>query len=192
MVRAELRLAQSVAEPYDVSFESFVFPRNAVGYRDVLADCGYSVYRGDWDVPTAASADGRRSSEGSGVFQGIRDAVETLGSVADPDRIPLVEPTVDEYGMVNLPASLFLFGFEGMPRRVFETVAVDPIVRQATHGIDRACHEDGVFHLWLHPNNIVTARDVARLRTIFEHIDARRREGRLRVETMASAAAAVR
>jgi len=86
-----------------------------------------------------------------------------------------------------VPPSVFLFGFQGLPRVVCETLWMDPIVRQVTGAIDNALSSGGVVHLWLHPNDLVTERDVNRLETIFAYIDAKRNSG-LAVETLADVA----
>lgn len=171
VVRAELQRAIELGAERGVDYDSFVFPRNAPGYRDVLTDYGFSAYRGGHS----------RSS-------GIRDYAGKIASVGDPTRVSLIRPSVDEYGMVNVPPSLFLFGIEGAVRTAFESVWVDPIVRQAISGIDRAAQEDGSFHMWLHPNNLTAERDVERIRTILEHLDRRRRDSALTVETMSDVA----
>ena len=170
LARAEVAASLELAHRDGLDPVAFVFPRNRVGHRDVLAAYGFSCYRG-----VRPDAD-----DGSRLFGPARKLAEA--TVGDPP--PLVTPTVDEYGLVNVPASLFLFGFEGLPRSIVEPVIGDPIVRQARRGIDAAARSDGVFHVWLHPNNLVAERDVERMRTILAHVDRRRRETPLRVETM--------
>jgi len=176
MARAEVRAAIDAAADHGVDFESFVFPRNRVGHRDVLAEFDFSCYRG------RGTATGGR----------VRRTARKLGSVIDPDRVDLVRPTVDEYGLVDVGPSLFLFGFEGWARSVTERAWCDPIVRQATRGIDRASREDAVCHLWLHPNNVRSERDRRRMREVVAHAATRRDEGELRIETMAEVADRVR
>lgn len=173
-VRAELRAAADVAATLGVEYDSFVFPRNAVGYRNVLAEEGYSAYRG---AHTPAG--------------GARRRLEKIATTVAPERLQLSQPHVDEYGLVNVPPSLFLFGFEGAPRRVCEAVWTDPVLRQATALVDRALETDGVAHMWLHPNNLTGPADVERMGRLFRYIDDRRDDG-LRVETMAAVAERVR
>ncbi|WP_336024176.1 polysaccharide deacetylase family protein [Halobellus salinisoli] len=172
VARAELLSALEAAERSPVSSEmtSVVFPRNSVGHRDVLAELGFAAYRG------------------------TRPDVDSLGlkALQKVGTPPIVSPTIDEFGLVNVPASLYLFGFEGVARRVCEWLWEDPIVARARAGVDAALDEDGVFHVWLHPNNLTSDLDVERLRRIFEYVaDRREREG-LRVETMAGVARATR
>ena len=177
MARAELvaSLEAAASASVEPAMSSVVFPRNRVGHRDVLARCGFTCYRG-----TGPNADALGPSA-------LRKAA--LAGGATP---PLVEPSIDEFGLVDVPASLYLFGFEGTARRLCELVWRDPIVAAARRGIDAAARSDGVFHLWYHPNNLVTDGDVARLRAVVEYIDRRRADGGITVETMADVAQRVR
>jgi hypothetical protein len=168
VMRAELTAAAEAARPFGVEMRSFVFPRNAVAYRDVLAEFGFTTYRGAAiDEPT-----------------GLASPVDKLLKTAFPARVPLVHPIVDEYGLVNVPPSLFLFSLGGVPRDALTPLVGDPIVRQATGAIDRAVKEDGVFHAWLHPNNLLDSRDTERVRAILAHIRRRVDETDLTVTTM--------
>lgn len=157
---------------------SFVFPVNRVAYRDLLADHGFDCYRG-----TTAAAD--RSA--------VRRRLTKLASglVGRPVP-PVVTPRVDEYGLVDIPASLYLFDFQGTARSVLDRVATDPVVRRAIAGIDAAAQGEGVFHMWLHPHDVRGPRDVARLDSILSRVATRRRTHDLRVETMADVAERVR
>ncbi|XVH33579.1 polysaccharide deacetylase family protein (plasmid) [Haloferacaceae archaeon DSL9] len=177
IVRAEMIAFVEATLPYDFSFDSFIFPRNNIGHRDVLAEWGFSCYRG------------RQPRWGPRGTLGERLRKVANATVSAP---PIVEPTIDEYGLVNIPASLFLFGFEGAARRACERAWADPVVRQAVRGIDRAARTDGIFHMWLHPNNIVTSADVDRLRTIFDHVADARDRGDIDVLTMSEVAARTR
>ena len=178
--RAELERSVETAAAHGLSMESFVYPRNRVGHRDLLAEYGFTTYRGNQPKTWV-------------------DENETLGKVAKlvrgtvpGTRPPVVEPTIDEYGLVNIPASLYLFGFEGQARSVAEAVYADPIVLKARRGIDAAADSSGVFHMWLHPNNLVDERDFTRMRAILSYVDDRRRAGDVTVATMATVADEVR
>ncbi|WP_247004881.1 polysaccharide deacetylase family protein [Halosolutus gelatinilyticus] len=164
---AELERCEDLAAAWGQSIESFIFPRNETGHRDVLAEVGIAAYRGRTPF-----------REGTGA---IFDSTVR-------NRSFLVEPIVDEYGLVNVPASLFLFGFEGRARTVAESIWADPMIAVARRGIDEAARADGIFHMWLHPNNLTDERDDRRMRTILSYLDRRRAETDLTVETMADVA----
>lgn len=168
--RKEVVRSLAAARAHDIELRSFVFPRNRVGHRDVLAEWGFTSYRGHG--PDRGGSRARRLARA------------TLGDWTPP----LVSPTVDEYGLVNIPDSLYLFRFEGWPRTAVESIQEDPVVRFFRRGLDAAAASDGVLHCWLHPNNIVADRDVVRLRAILSMLADRRADGEVAVETMDDAA----
>lgn len=171
VVEAELNAALKAGQSHDISYDSFIFPRNHIGFRELLVDAGFITYRGVRPE----------------VEMGHKPTISKSLELLDADRIRIVEPVVDEYGLVELPPSMYLFGVEGILRSIFETIWTDPIVVRAKNGIDRAIEESGIFHMWLHPNNLVTDRDVRRVRTILAYI-AGRSETELSVKTMAEVA----
>ncbi|WP_114576527.1 polysaccharide deacetylase family protein [Saliphagus sp. LR7] len=167
IAREEYERSREIAARWGLVVDSFVYPRNDVGHLDVLADCGFRAYRGRSPTP-----------EG---IRGVADA-------AIRDRSSLVHPRIDEFGLVSIPASLFAFGFEGRLRSIAESVWTDPIVARARRGIDRAATDDGVFHLWLHPNNLRATRDDDRMAAILEYAAEVRAESALEIETMGEVA----
>lgn len=173
VVNAELEMAIEVAKRHGVDYDSFVFPRNIVGFREQLAEHDFTAYRGH--MPG-----------------GIRWTASKLAGLVAPSRTRVVDPYVDECGLVNVPPSLYLFGIEGPARAAIESVWTDPIVQLTRNGIDRAILEDGMFHMWLHPNNLTAEQDIRRMRAILEHIDERRNDSEVTVETMADVAERVR
>jgi peptidoglycan/xylan/chitin deacetylase (PgdA/CDA1 family) len=179
LAAAETEASVELARERGVSLSSFVYPRNRVGHRDTLAEGGFVCYRG------------RAPARGLDDFAGGRPLRKLVEATIDTP--PLVRPRYDEFGLVNVPASLYLFGFEGLGRSIAESVWDDPVVRAAKRGIDAAAEANGseneVFHMWLHPNNLVTPRDVRRVRRILAYLDAQRTAGRVSVETMTEVAA---
>jgi peptidoglycan/xylan/chitin deacetylase (PgdA/CDA1 family) len=166
--RAEIVRSLEIARQHDITLRSFVFPRNSVGHRDVLAEWGFTGYRG------------------TGPERGRGRVRRLLQATVGDWTPPLVSPSIDEYGLVDLPDSLYLFRFEGWPRTAVEAVREDPVVGFARRGIDAAAENDGVLHCWLHPNNLVDERDVTRLRAVLSHLDERRDD--LEIATMAEVA----
>ena len=168
---AELERCREVFGERGIDFSSFVFPRNRVGHRDVLAEFDVEAYRG---------VRGRYDST-------LRQAVTSLSGTYEPH---LPEPIVDEYGLVNVPPSQYLYGFEGIYHRIAERTVGDPIFAQARLGIDAAAESGGLFHLWLHPNNLTSPLQVRRFERILQCLADRRDE--LRIETMADVATRVK
>jgi peptidoglycan/xylan/chitin deacetylase (PgdA/CDA1 family) len=179
VAEAEIETCLRLAAERDISLSSFVFPRNAVGHRDVLADYGFECYRG------------KRPDAGSNLPL-ERQLSKLVGGVTRPAVPPLVDATIDEYGLVDVPASLYLFNFEGIGRRFVETIRDDFVVRSVRRGLDAVAGTDRILHLWLHPNNLRTDSDVDRLQRVFEAIRERSDAGDVNVETMGEVAERVR
>ncbi|WP_418280303.1 polysaccharide deacetylase family protein [Halorubrum sp. DTA98] len=167
IARAELVASLEAAGSSSVpaAMTSVVFPHNNVGHRDVLAEWGFTCYRG-------VGPNGEPTS-----------ALRTIGN-ATVGTPPLVEPTVDEFGLVNVPASIHLYGLSGPARRVCERLWEDPILAVVRRGIDAATKGDGVFHVWLRPNDLMTDADVERLQTVLAYVARRRELSGLDVRTM--------
>lgn len=173
---AEVTASLRAAERHGVSLDSFVFPWNRVGHRDVLAEYGFECYRGGKPAP---SYDGSR----------FRSVAKLLDWYFGGESPPVVTPAVDEYGLVEVPASTYLFSLEGLPRAVLEPVWSDPVVTVAKRGVDRVGDGDGAFHMWLHPHNLLQPDGRERLAAILSYVDERRAEGNVTVRTMREVAA---
>mgnify|MGYP006278330779 FL=1 len=166
--RAELQAASDAARRRGLDLSSFVFPHNRVGHRGELAAAGFDCYRGV--VPGQA---GRH-----------RKLVDAMVGTPAPR---LVTPAVDDWGLVNIPASLYLFAFDGVARTLLEPAFGDPIRTRVEQGLDALADSEQVFHIWLRPSNIRKTRDRQRLREVCASIDQRR--GHVDVATMGTVTA---
>jgi hypothetical protein len=175
--RAECRLSREIGNDHDLGFESFVFPRNVISHRDILAETGFLGYRGR--QPTARQ------------LPGVQGVAMLGGYVTGSIQPPLVEPAVDAYGLINVPASMFLGGFRDRPWSTLDSFAREPGTRLAKLGIDRASTEEGIFHLWLHPHDLTTQRYLDRMQDVLSYLATKRREENLRVETIRDVAHSV-
>lgn len=173
LARAELEASVDVTEQAGFDPDSFVFPRNDIGHRDVLADSPFTCYRG--------VRPGGRGALG-GKLGKLRAAAFGAGAP------PLVEPRVDEFGLVDVPASLYLYGYQGLGRRLATTIRDDPVVEAVLEGLSAVAGTDRVLHLWLHPNNLVTRRDRERFATVCSLVADCRDGDAVSVETMRSVA----
>lgn len=170
----ELQKNRDATATYGIDLDSFVYPLNSITYRDLLAKHGFTCYRG----PTPSESSNR-----------ITKLATTL---LDQETSPIIQPTIDEYGLVNIPASLYLFSFEGKARSLVESVRSDPIVSQVRRGLDTLARNGGVLHLWLHPYNVRTERDFERMRAVLAAIERKRDDGDVQIETMQDIALRVR
>ena len=197
---AEVRVSVEAAEEMGVSLRSFVFPRNVVGNRAVLSDNGILCYRRRRARPIDRTP--LRLP-----WKGVETAIGRSP--------PLVQPEIDEYGLVAIPPSIDLFGFEGRVRSLLEPVTDEPVLRRVERGVDDLLEgdddllegddvlieedddllqgddatlaRDDLLHIWFHPNDLTTPEDVERVRRLLSHIDRRRSDG-VTVETMGAVA----
>ena len=177
--RGELAAAVEAADALGVDARSFVFPVNVVRYRDLLPEFGFECYRGGTPARTWL---GRQTAR----LRKLGSA--TIGRPAPP----VVEPRVDRYGLVNVPASLYLYAFRGPMRSAVSAVGHDPLVEHAKRGVELAATSEGVFHVWLHPHDIQSTAALAPLRELFRCVDRFRESHGLRVETMGDVADRIR
>ncbi len=176
VAEAEVELAVELASESGFTFDSFVFPRNSIGHREVLAENGFQCYRG-----TAPE----RWYDGS-VLRPVGKLIDHSVGASHP---PVVEPSVDEFGLVDVPASMHLYTFEGAPRTAIETMFSAPIVQQVHLGLEALSERDrGVFHLWLHPNDITDPKDARRMESIIRLLVEYRKRHGIEIRTMADVA----
>ena len=172
LVSAELSASQTAAASMGIDVKSFVFPRNVIGNREALATAGFTCYRTRYPRPLDSTP-----------IRLPRKGFEfALGRPA-----PLVTPSIDEHGLVAIPPSIDLFGFEGPIRRMSRPLRDTPVLDRVERGLAAAIADDGLVHLWCHPHDLARPGGKERFRRVLTAIEAARADG-LTVETMDSVA----
>ncbi len=172
-IETDIAMAQKLHDAEELPFESFIFPRNCVGYRDVLAQAGIRVYRGRtprWysDLPPP--------------LQRTFNLLTFLLAVSPP----LVKATIDELGLVNIPASILLLGRDGLRKFIpFRNMR-----RITMAGLDQAAKNGEIFHLWFHPSNFSHQMDkqFALMEKILIYASRLRNDGNLKILSMSEIA----
>lgn len=178
VIDVELGTAVDLAKGFDLELRSLAFPRNIVGHRQLLADHGFRSYRG---TAPPRWFEGRR----------LRPLYKVVEFAFGRSAPPVVTPTEDEDGLVNIPASLFLWDLRGPVNRLITALFGDPIVEQVRLGLEAAADQGEVLHLWLHPNDLTGEADFTRFRAILALVSAYRARGKIDVCTMDEIALAV-
>ncbi len=137
MFASELAAATKVAAERQVELRSFVYPRNAIGQVERLAEHGFRSYRGGRPAPPFA---GRPPWQQRGL--GAIDKVRPLaGSAVLPQR--------HASGVWNVPQT-YLFAPSTSGRRLPPALwARRPVAR-----LRQAARQRSLFHLWFHPYNV--------------------------------------
>lgn len=144
---ADLVAARRMAEKFDLSIESIVFPRNQFTprYLDVLRRQKIRAYRSNGSHWAYAAR--RDETPSRRVFR----LADTYLPLSGDRAVPW--PT-EQRGLVDVAASAFLRPYTAKLRRA-ETLRLARLVRQLTHAAERG----EIFHLWWHPHNF--GRDLA-------------------------------
>lgn len=165
---SELKACQAEAERWGITLKSFVFPRNIIGHLDVLADNGFTTYRGPapaWHAgfPTPL----RRAAR----------LLESLIPVSPPVTVPKMEGR-----LWDLPASYFYPHRDGLGRMI----PIGLSVHKAKRGLEKAARRNAMFHLWFHPFNLASDPDglMRGLQMIFGRVQSLREAGILTNPTM--------
>ncbi|MDX2009476.1 MAG: polysaccharide deacetylase family protein [Myxococcaceae bacterium] len=174
--RADLEAARTIGEAYGEVVRSIVFPRNqfALPYLREAREAGVLCYRGN---PQRWFWQPRPSGEES--------KAQRIARLADAylpggDRA-VQRPELDPSGLVNVPATQFLRPWH--PRASF---ADGMRRRRIREQMTRAARDQGLFHLWWHPNNF--SRDIQKniefLESVLDDFSVLQRQYAMRSSTM--------
>lgn len=173
--RYELLKSEQLAKKLDLELklQSFVFPRNKLGHRKVLSEFGYKVYR---SVNT-----------GSKKLSRFVDYVLPTNTHVNVYVPKPRTPYVDEYGLVDIPSSMFLsnagilkFVSDMSPRNYFKW--------KVRKGIEKLISEGGVLHLFMHPHDFGKSLPKKDFEYLMELVQKYRAKGKLHVLTMSEIA----
>ena len=170
------RSVQILKETYGVVPKVFIFPKNDVGYLEVLKMNDFIAFRGP--IPQLIDY----SETARGIKNSVRKYVSLTSQLAAfylkiPPRV--VEPK-EENGLINIPASMC---FNKKP-----LLPLGLVLHKAIKGIDRAIRERKVFHLFTHLVNFGQPPEGTAFVKSFEKILAYanlcREKGGLEITTM--------
>jgi hypothetical protein len=171
--RDDLAFAADVHRAHGLGFESFVFPRGAVGHLDVVAQSGLRVVRSH-DVGLLRTANhGGRLAARTGNF-----IDQFLPVPPRPSWPQALGPLID------IPGCMQMLGRNGL-----RCLILPQVTRAKLRiGLERAQREGGTFHLWFHPSNFYYRRDeqLATLAWFLAHAADEAARGRIEFRTMGS------
>ena len=167
VAEAEIKMGNKLAKEFGITLKSFVFPENKIGHVDILKKHGFKIYRGE--------------NLGRGnINQNILIRVFNFGInklIAQP-----AEPKWMD-GIWEIPTSVYFcdsqFKFSVLPR--------------AKIGLYRAIRSKKVFHIYLHPHNLLAYPSLKDDLDKFLAVVAKKRdEGKIEVMTMGEFAEVLR
>jgi peptidoglycan/xylan/chitin deacetylase (PgdA/CDA1 family) len=164
-----------LAERKEITPETVIFPRNCVGHLDLFTGAGFICYRGEEAMPAFY-----RWPVIGRVF---RRLYYYLAAVSAP---PIYTPQREASGLVNLPSSRWLFGFNRRGDRLLDALNLSTLrLRKMASGIRAAAREGKVIHIWAHPYEFRSEKDLNRLRYLLHHAAEEIAAGRMRSIGMA-------
>lgn len=171
--KIEISEWQRLAVRKNITPFSAVFPRNRPGHLKAFKEAGYICYRGKELHPN-----GTRIAL-------LRKAMNVF-DLTFQVRTPLVyEPNLDENGLVNLPASRWLFGMNRRVEAFLDAIGLSNLrIQLMVNAVKRAAREGGVVHFWAHPEEFKTNRDFEKLRFLLKHVADEITNGSLHSVTM--------
>ena len=138
--RQELERCAALARALALDSPSFVFPRNRVGHLDALRAAGMVAYRGPDRLPFGI--------RGGALGRAWSLAADVLGLAPR-----LATPRVED-GLVELPGSLMVRYLAGWRRLIPDASRR----RRLRAGLRLLQRDGGIFHVWLHPENLYFGR----------------------------------
>ncbi len=192
-VLQRLEWTRQAAQRRGVDLSTLVFPADRPTYRQVLSTLSFDCYRSPGPAGRTDREETRGTTDGGGTNgSGTNGGGGDGGGADDPVTPPLVQPRVDEYGLVNVPTSMYLFDPAGPLHPLVGSESDDPLTDRAVRGVEAAADGDGLLHLSLHPHDLTTDRAVERLRSVLDRAATLRDRGRLEIRTMDGLAAGLR
>jgi len=169
----EIEEWKRLAARHQINGTSIVFPRNAQGHFDLLKDSGFICYRGHDHIPHLYE---------------LLPILESFDHLFSLSKLPLYnvdETAIDVNGLVNLPGSQHLFNFNHSMEKVLDRVNLHKLrLNRIFRGIKKAAEDGKIVHLWAHPWEFRTEKDLEKLEAILAFVADKSTQGSIRPITM--------
>jgi hypothetical protein len=155
---SEVRTGAEMAEHFGIVLKSFVFPQNKIAHIDVLKKYGLLVYRGETLM---------QSNLRSHVLNKANGLINEI----------IAPPVMPEWknGIWEIPSSMYFAD----PKHPFS------LLPRAKLGLWRAIRSNMVFHVWMHPWNLLQYTSLGRdFKLFMDYVSKKRNEGKIEVRTM--------
>lgn len=157
---ADLDCARGIAADMGGNLRSVVLPRNQMDeqFLSVLPQAGIQVYRGN--------AEHWLYKNGDAVVGGIAGRAARFADACIPLSGKRTVREEHRSGLVNVPASLFLYPWSA-GQRALSALRLHRLKR----GMTAAAQTGGIFHLWWHPHNfgVHLEQNLAQLEVLLQH-----------------------
>lgn len=180
VAHSQLAECQRLASVHNINMVSLVFPRNSIGYLGVVHELGFTSFRGIerrwYRVFAPASTIGRACHFSDRLLAFTPPCYKKFMGYGRK---------LGSHYLFEIPSSMFypplggLWGAIGLSRRVL----------QAKRGIAEAVRHKALFHMWLHPENLVSSASLFEgLEEIFMYMNRHNSDGQIECFTMSETA----
>jgi hypothetical protein len=159
VAEAEIKIGGKLAKEFGITLKSFVFPWNKIGHADILKKHGFKIYRSE--------NLGRYDSNQSFLIRKFNGGMNKM--VASPTEPKWMD------GIWEIPSSMFFCD----PQVNFS------VLPKAKIGLYRAMKSKKVFHVYLHPHDLLRYPSLkGDLDKFLGIVSKKRDEGKIEVMTM--------
>lgn len=169
-----------VASRIGIEGKSVIFPRDKVGHLDLFTRHGFKCYRSE--APLSIWIRNR-------YFGSYLKTLDHILGLTTPPLYTLGELPRTAEGMIDITESMHLKGFNWNIEKILDSANLHRLrLRRAVRGIHKAAEQRKIIHLWAHPWEIQTEKDMDKMRYIFEAVAEEQTAGRLQSITMSALA----
>ncbi len=169
-----------VASRIGIEGKSVIFPRDKIGYLDLFARHGFKCYRSEAHLSIWIR---------NRFFGSYLKTLDHILGITTPPLYTLDELPRTADGMIDITESMHLKGFNWNVEKILDSANLHRLrLRRAVRGIHKAAEQRKVIHLWAHPWEFQTEKDMDKMRYIFEAVAEEQTAGRLQSTTMSALA----
>jgi hypothetical protein len=156
----------------NINPDVFVFPRNQVFHLDILKKYKFKTYR----------------SVDKSWYKKVYMFNKQLGKISNlidkiiPIKTNSVKPSVDKFGLTEMPTSILLLSKNGV-----RSLATNySMFKKIKDGIDLAINRNECFHVWFHPSNFYfkTEKQFDLLKKTIEYVNFKRQQGLIDIKLL--------
>ncbi len=177
-VRIEIQEWLRVSKRKGIVPETVIFPRDIVGHLSVLKEAGFICYRSEEDLPGLFSL--RYVGK-------LLKSIDHILSITTPPVYDL--NVVESSGMVKICSSQHFFGFNRRLELILDSLNLHKLrINRMIKGVKKAADEKKIVHIWAHPWEFQTKKDIEKLRYLLDYVSDEIRRGRIQSIGMADLA----
>jgi len=158
--------------------QTVIFPRNIVGHLSIFKEAGFICYRCEEDHPKSLR------------FRYLGKLLKSIDHILSITTPPVYELNgVDSSGMVKICSSQHFFGFNRRLELILDSLNLHNLrINRMINSVKKAADEKKIVHIWAHPWEFQTKKDIKKLRYLLSYVSDEMRRGRIKSIGMAELA----